>query len=162
MKLTSLVALTMALAIVAPVRAETITLDAAGIQADAPKDWKTKKDADSMTFDAPDGSVSAVFQLLPAKSEEEAIKAVEDSLDKALGKVKWGDKATSKEKINGLDAEIWNGTAKDGALQVEAIYLTTADGKQVGLYWFDTPESEKKFKADEDTIWKSIKPIEKK
>ena len=162
MKITSLLALTAALAFAAPTIAETVTVESAGIQFDSPKDWKVKKEGESVTVDSADGGVSIVFQILPGKAQDAAVKAIEDSLDKAIGKVKWGEKATSKEKVNGMDAEIWNGTAKEGKLQVEAIYLESPADKTVGIYWFDTPESEAKNKADADSLWKSIKPLEKK
>ena len=58
-------------------------------------------------------------------------------LDQAIGKVAWGKKGV-KEKVGELDAEIWNGTAKEGKLQVEAIYADVPGDKTVGIYWFDT------------------------
>ena len=144
-----------------PAFADTITYDAAGVQIDAPAGWTVTKSADGISLDAPGKDVSIVFMHIPGKTPEKAIAAVEAELDKAVGKVAWGEKPT-KEKLNGMDAEIWAGTAKDGKLQVEAAYLDTPNDQVLGVYWFDTPESETKYKKDTDQIIQGIKPIEKK
>lgn len=134
--------------------AEVQSFDDVGLTVDVPAGWKHSKGEGSYTVDAPEG-MSIVFVALPDKDQAKAIATIEGALDAKVGTVKWEDKP-DKEPINGMQAETWEGTAKDGALQVEAIYLEVGD-KTVGIYWFDTKETEAKYKAQIDQIMKGLK-----
>lgn len=140
--------------LITPAFAETATYEAGGITMDVPAGWKVKT-GNTLTLDSADGGVSVVFMALPEKGADKAAAAVEKALEGAVGKIAWEDEP-EKEKVNGIDAEVWEGTGKEGKLQVEAIYMDTGD-KEVAVYWFDTKESDAKYKADTDVIWKSIK-----
>lgn len=148
-----------ALALTVPVHAETVTFDAGGITVDVPAGWKAKNDK-ALTVESPDGNVTVGFIALPEKGADKASAAVEKVLEQYTGKVTWEDKP-EKEKVNDIDAEVWDGTAKEGKLQVEAIYLDTGD-KEVAVYWYDTKESEAKYKKETDALYKSIKKVAKK
>jgi hypothetical protein len=101
--------------------------------------------------------MAIVFLVLPQADAEKTIATIEGELDKAVGKIKWGKKGV-KDKVGGMDAEIWNGTAQDEKLQVEAIYCDLpGDKDSLAIFWFDTPESEKKFEKEIDLIVKGIK-----
>lgn len=161
MRIVSGLLLAAALVCPLPVLAESIAYDTASIEIAVPANWKSSRDAATVTIEAPDKAMSVVFRALPSKNQDKAIAEVEEALDKAVGKVKWNEKP-AKEKWGGMEAEVWNGTAKDGKLQVEATYLESTPDQTVGIYWFDTPESEEKYKADIDFIVKGIKPLTKK
>lgn len=134
--------------------AEVASLDDVGLSVDVPAGWKLGKSGAATSIDAPEG-MSIVFVGLPDKDQAKAVATIEKALDEKVGKVAWEDKP-DKEPINGMTAETWEGTAKDGALQIEAIYLEVGD-KTVGIYWFDTKETEAKYKAQIDQIMKSLK-----
>ncbi len=134
--------------------AATVMLEDAKLEIPVPEGWTSEKEAAVAVLTAPDKAMAIVLVSLPAEKADKAFEALEDKLDKAVGKVKW-DKKGTKDKLAGVDVEIWNGTAKDGSLQVEAIYMDIGE-KTVGIYWFDSPESEKKYAKDIDTICKGM------
>lgn len=138
--------------------AASFPFTAANIEATAPDGWKTSSEGDTATFTAPDGTLSVVFTLLPKGAEDKAAEIIEKELDKSIGKVAWAEKPT-KEKINDLDWETWEGTAKEGKMVVEANYITGASDRELALFWFSTPEADKKYKAEIDSITKSVKKI---
>lgn len=138
--------------------AATTPFTAAKIEISSPDGWKSNVDGDTTTYTAPDGLLSVVFTLLPKGAEDKAAEIIEKELDKSIGKVAWKDKPT-KEKLNELDWETWEGTAKDGKMVVEANYVTGSTDRTVAIYWFSTPEADKKYEKEIDTIVKGIKPI---
>lgn len=137
--------------------AEAISFDAAGLEVMVPAGWNMAKDGATMSITAPDKEMAIVFLVLPQAAADKAIEAIEKELDKAVGKIKW-DKTATKDKIGGMEAEVWEGTAQDGKLQVEAIYVDLpGDKNTLGIFWFDTPESEKKYAKEIEVIVKGIK-----
>jgi hypothetical protein len=150
------IALALTFALAAPVAAEIVTYEKAGISVDVPAGWKAKN-GDTLTVTSADDQVSAVFVALPEKGADKATAMVEKALEGAVGKIAWEDKP-DKEDVNGIGVEVWDGTAKEGKLQIEAIYGDTGD-KEFAVYWFDTKESEAKYKKDTDTLYKSIKKV---
>ena len=152
MKLTT--ALALALAFAAPVIADVVPFDEGGLNIEVPTGWKSSKSGGAFVIDAP-ADMSIVFLPLPDKDQAKAVAAVEKALDDKVGKVTWEDKP-EKEKINDMDAEIWEGTAKEGKRQIEATYLEVGD-KTVAVYWFDTKETEEKYKKEIEQIVKGTK-----
>ena len=138
--------------------AASFPFTAANVEATAPDGWKSGQDGDTVTFTAPDGLMSVVLTLLPKGAEDKAAEVIEKELDKSIGKVAWKEKPT-KEKINDLDFEIWEGTAKEGKMVVEANYITGASDRELAVFWFSTPEADKKYEKEIDGIVKSIKKI---
>lgn len=155
MKKFAILSLTLALLAAAPVRAEVVAYDEGGLNVDVPAGWKHEKKDGALSIEPAAGGMAVVFLALPEKDQAKAVEAVEKALDAKVGKIDWEDKP-EKEKINDMDAEIWEGTGKDGKLQVEATYLEAGD-KTVAIYWFDTKESEKKYEKDIDAIVKGLK-----
>lgn len=157
--------LVMALCCLVPSQLAATTLTHAGAQVEitVPDTWKSNQDGDVITITAPDDAMSLVFMILNPKEADKALEEVDNELEKTIGTIKWDNEGNSKpEEINGMKGEFWGGTAKEGKFQVECYSLDTPSGKKLGVYWFDTPESEKKYEKDIETIVKGLKPMAKK
>ena len=137
--------------------AATFPFAAAQVEIASPDGWNTSQEGDAVTFTSPDKEMTVVFQLLPAGVETKTIEAIDKELDKAIGDVAWSDKPT-EEKINGMDVEIHTGTAKEGKIVVEANYIDTPAERMLAAYWFSTPEADKKYEKEIETIVKGLKP----
>jgi predicted Zn-dependent protease len=139
---------------------EVLTHPEAQVQITVPDQWKQVQKEDVLEIYSPGDEMAVVFMILAPKEAEKALDQVDKELEKKLGEIKWENNGDSKpEEINGMKGEIWNGTAKEGKFQVECITLDTPSGKILGIYWFDTPESEVKFQKDIVTIVKGLKPV---
>ena len=150
-------ALLLVVALAAPALAAVIPYAPAGVEIAVPDKWKSETKGEVVSVTAPDGEMAIVFYVLPAGTPDKVFEDLDKKIEAGTGKIKWEDKPT-KDKINGMETEIWNGTAKDGKMQVEALYLESPNGKNLGIYWFDTPESEKKYAKEIDQIVKGLKP----
>lgn len=143
--------------------AEVLTHEGAQIEITVPDNWKQTPEENVLKIMSPDGEMGVTFMVLAQSEADKAFAEVDAALEKALGDIKWENDGKSKpEEINGMKGEIWEGTAKEGKLQVECISLDTPSDKNLGIYWFDTPESEKKYEKDIDIIVNGLKPITKK
>lgn len=152
------VGLAVALTLAANLSAATFQFKDAKVEISSPDTWKSAQEGDEVTFTSPDGEMAVVFLLLPAGIEGKAAEYLDKELDKAIGKVQWGEKPQN-ETINDMKFEIWEGSAKDGAMSVDAVYIDTPADRTLAGFWFSTKEAEKKFEADVLTIVKGIKPL---
>jgi hypothetical protein len=141
-----------------PALAANFQFSAAKVEITSPEGWKSSQEGDVVTIGAPDDSISVVFMVLPEGLEDKAIEEIEKNLEKAIGKVAWKEKPTHEE-VNGMPSEIWEGTAKEGKMVVEAMYTNTPADKSLGVYWFSTPEADKKYEKEIETIVKGLKPM---
>ena len=158
--LTALLACTLFVATAAPTIAASFTHTEAGVEIAVPDGWKSESKDGALTLSAADGTMAVVFVVYPGDFTDKMIAEVEKRMEAGTGKITWEDKP-DKEEVNGLEAEFWEGTAKDGKLQVEAGYIDTPKDNTLAYYWFDTEESETKHRKDIDTIMKGIKPLTK-
>ncbi len=140
--------------------ADVLVHPEAQIEITVPDKWTKDAEGDVLKIKAPDGEMGVAFTVLAAEQADKALETIDAELEKALGAIKWENegKATA-EKINEMPCEIWNGTAQEGKLQIECIVVDCPSGKNLAIYWFDTPESEKKYEADIDVIVKGLKPV---
>ena len=138
--------------------ATTITHKEAQVEIAVPDGWKSAQEDDMMSLTAPDDSIVVVFLVMPGETSDKTLEGIEKHLEKSTGKIAWDEKP-KEDKVNGMDAEIWGGTAKDGKVQVEAVYVDTPSGKNLAIYWVSTPESEAKYTKDIDLIVKGLKPL---
>lgn len=152
------VGLLIALTLAANLQAATFQFKDAKVEISSPDTWKSAQEGDEVTFTAPDGEMAVVFLLLPAGLEGKASEYLDKELDKAIGKVTWGEKP-AEETINDMKFEIWEGKAKDGAMAVDAVYIDTPADRTLAGFWFSTADAEKKYEADVLTIIKGIKPL---
>lgn len=140
--------------------AEVLTHPEAKIEITVPDTWKQSQDGNMLKVETADGEMAILFMVLEQAEKDKVLEAIDKSLEAKLGEIKWENDGNSKpEEINGMKGEIWNGTAKEGKFQVECISLDTPSDKNLGIYWFDTPESEKKYAKDIETIVKGLKPL---
>ena len=140
--------------------AEVLTHPGAQIEITVPDKWTQTQEGEMLTVTAPDGEMAIMFMVLEQAEKDKVLEAIDKSLEAKLGEIKWENEGNSKpEEINGMKGDIWNGTAKEGKFQVECISLDTPSDKNLGIYWFDTPESEKKYEKEIDLIVKGLKPI---
>ena len=140
--------------------AEVLTHEGAKIEINLPDKWTQAPDGNMMVVTAPDGDMSIMFMVLEQSEKDKVLEAIDKALEAKVGEIKWENDGNSKpEEINGMKGEIWNGTAKEGKFQVECISLDTPSDKNLGIYWFDTPESEKKYQKEIDLIVKGLKPM---
>ncbi|MBF0547762.1 MAG: hypothetical protein HQM08_25215 [Candidatus Riflebacteria bacterium] len=142
------------------VSAEVITHQEGQIQITVPDTWKKTEEANYIKIEAPDKEMTVCFIILSPEQADKILDTVDNKLEEFLGGIKWENDGKPKaDEINGMKGEIWNGTAKEGKFQVECIVLNTPSNKKLCYYWFDTPESEKKYEKDIETIVKGLKPI---
>jgi predicted Zn-dependent protease len=138
--------------------AETVVHQGAKVEISLPDGWKSQQDGDAMNVASPDGELMIVFVVLDSADAEKGFELIDKKLEESTGAIEWEEKP-SNDKINGMDCEIWNGTAKDGTLHIEAVYIDTPADKSLGVYWFSTTESEAKFQKEIDLVVKGLKPV---
>ena len=135
----------------------------AQVEITVPENWTQEAKDGKLTISAPDKTMSVVFFAVTGSSDSADFDKIDESIEKDIGKVAWlRDSKGEPWENNGMKGEVYNGTAKDGTLQVECIWLVSAPEKHVYIYWFDNPASEKKYTAEIDTIVKGLKPLAKK
>jgi predicted Zn-dependent protease len=150
----------MALLVPGMVWAEVLTHAGAQVEITVPDKWKQASDEDSLTITSPDDAMAVVFTVLDSNEADKAFDAIDKELEKALGEIKWqNDGKPSEEKINGMTAWEWNGSAKEGKMFVDCLSIDTPADKTLGVYWFTAAEFEKKYEADVETIVKGLKPV---
>ncbi|MBF0409620.1 MAG: hypothetical protein HQM10_19930 [Candidatus Riflebacteria bacterium] len=144
------------------VAAAVVPLADANVEITVPDGWSQESKEAAVVIASPDKTMSVVFLAIPGDSDGKTFDAVDKAVEKELGTVKWEkDGEGVPEEINGMKGEIYNGTAKEGKIQVECIWLESAPGKNLYIYWFDTADSEKKYQKDIDVIVKGLKPMAK-
>ncbi len=140
--------------------ANVLTHEAAQVEIAIPANWTQSADGDVMTIESPDKEMAVVFMILNPKTADKALEELDATLEKTIGEITWNDEGAAKtEEINGMSCDVWVGVAEKSKVQVECISLDTPSGKKLGIYWLDTPESEKKFAADIETIMQGLKPV---
>ncbi|MFZ5949865.1 MAG: hypothetical protein ACOYXC_04130 [Candidatus Rifleibacteriota bacterium] len=143
--------------------ADVLVHEGAQVEITIPENWARNVEGDGMTVVAPNEEMSIAFMILDADKADKVLEQIDASVDKEIGKVAWENNGESKpENINGMEGENWYGTAQGGKIQVECIVLDAPTGKKLVLYWFDTPESEKKYEAEIGMIVRGLKPVAKK
>lgn len=147
-------------AVFAEFASNVLTHEDAQIQITVPTSWTQEPEGDVMTITSPDKEMAVVFMILHPKDKDKVLEEMDASLEKSVGEITWENDGNAKaEEINGMKCDEWIGVAKSG-VQVDCIALDTPSGKVLGIYWLDTPESEKKFAAEIETIVRGLKPIE--
>jgi hypothetical protein len=145
--------------IAAPLTAGTFQFKKAQVEITSPEGWKSAESEGSVTFTAPDDSIACVFLAVPAKNFEEAAKLLDKEAEKGVGEIDWEEKPENIE-INGMATELWDGTAKEGKMVVEAAYMDTPSGEQIlCLYWFSAKDAATKHEKAIDEMVKGIKPM---
>ncbi|MBF0500274.1 MAG: hypothetical protein HQM09_09080 [Candidatus Riflebacteria bacterium] len=140
--------------------ATTLTHAKAKVEITVPDTWKSAQDGDVMTLSAPDDSMSVVFMIMDSAAADKAFESIDKDLEKNLGPITWAnDGKAIDEKINDMPTSEWNGKTKDGKMMVDCLSIDTPSDKALGVYWFSTEESEKKYEADIATIVKGLKPL---
>lgn len=139
---------------------EVLTHPEAQVEITVPDSWKQAPEGNVLKITAPDESMAVVFMVLSPSETDKALAEVDAELEKAIGEITWENEGNATDtEVNGMQGDLWNGTAKEGKFQVECIALNTPSGKTLGIYWFDTPESEVKYEKDIDTIVNGLKPV---
>ncbi|MBF0499323.1 MAG: hypothetical protein HQM09_04285 [Candidatus Riflebacteria bacterium] len=142
------------------VAAAVVPLADAQVEITIPDGWTQDTKDNVVSIAAPDKTMSVAFFSISGDSDSKAFDVVDKAVEKTVGAVKWEkDGKGVPEEINGMKGETYEGTAKDGKLQVECIWLATAPGKNLYIYWFDTVDSEKKYQKEIDVIVKGLKPL---
>ncbi|MBF0542868.1 MAG: hypothetical protein HQM08_00470 [Candidatus Riflebacteria bacterium] len=162
MKHFSLLVLALVLACAFPVQVAATTLTHSGAQVEitVPDGWKSNQEADVIKIAAPDDSMAVVFTVVAEEKADKAFDAIEKALEKSVGQILYdNDGKPIEEKINGMPTWEWDGATKDGKLKVYSLSIETPSGKTLVVYWFGTPESEKKYEADIKTIAQGLKPL---
>jgi hypothetical protein len=160
----SLTVLFIALALVAaPVTAGTFQFKKAGVEITSPEGWKSEEADGTVTIGAADGSIAVVFILLPAKDFSEAVKLLDKEAEKGVGgDIAWEEKPENLD-LNGMKTEWWEGTAKEGAVVVEAAYIDTPSEEHVlAAYWFAAKDAYAKHDKAVEEMVKGIKPTAEK
>jgi hypothetical protein len=156
--LTRFAVVALALALVGAAHAASFKFETAKVEITSPEGWNSSQEGDVVKIATPDNSMAVVFMILPEGLEDKAIEEIEKSLAKEIGDVAWKEKP-QHEEINGMAAEIWEGSAKEGKLGVDAVYINTPADKSLGIYWFSAPEAAQKYDKDIETIIKGLKPL---
>lgn len=158
----NLIALAIAATIPMSVQAGRKVVDeTAQIQIEVPDSWKESRDANSLTIETADEAVAMVFRTLEADAADGVIKAIDSELEKSLGKLAWENEGKGKEiDINGMKGKEWDGTAKEGQVIVACLALDTPASKILAIYYFATPESDKKYAEEIGSVIKGLKPLE--
>jgi hypothetical protein len=140
-------------------QADVVTHAGAKVQIDIPSGWKQEQKANSMVITAPDGNMSVVFVVLEGDEVDAAFEAMDKQVEKEFGPVTWAkDGEAVHEDINGMETDEWNGTAKDGALQVDVLAINTPADKALAVYWFTDTASAKKYEPALKQIVRGLKP----
>ncbi|MBF0408747.1 MAG: hypothetical protein HQM10_15475 [Candidatus Riflebacteria bacterium] len=142
------------------VSAKTLTHEAGKVEITIPDGWKEVASEDSLTVTSPDDSLAVVFSMFEAKEADKCFDNIDKELEKALGEIKWENDGKAKvTDCNGMPCSEWSGTAKDGKMFVDCDSIDTPADKTLGIYYFSTEESLKKFEKDLDALVRGIKPL---
>jgi hypothetical protein len=141
--------------------AENLSYEAAQVQIQVPDGWKQEPSENSLTVTAPDSTMTVVFSVLEAQNINDAISSIDSEVEKAVGKIAWKNEGKGQDlTINGMEGKEFVGTANEGAIVVDEIVLDTPAKKVLAIYWFSTPEADKKYAEEIKMIVQGIQPME--
>lgn len=152
--------LALTLALVAPAFAGTFKFDKAQVELTSPEGWKSGEENGVVSMNSPDDSIEVIFLVLPGENREAASEALDAEIEKVVGEVTWPESGKEGE-INGMSVEHWEGSAKEGALEVTATYIDTPAEETLVVYYAASPEAGEKFAKDLEALVNAIKPITK-
>jgi len=130
----------------------------AGIQMEIPAGWKAEPDGETLTITAPDSSISIVFWALGETSFDDAIKALDQELDKVLKHVKVTEPA-KEDTLNGMRTVGESGTAEVDGVKLEWSLDLVKARKPVIVLAFAAPDAMEKHADQLVKFLKSIKRI---
>ncbi len=121
-----------------------VTAEGDGMRAEV----KGDTDADNLTID---------FELVKADDLEKSLVEAEKWITKELGVIK--SEKTAEIELNGMKTYVEDFTAQEGKMAVSIALILTPANKFLCLYYFATPEAEKKHEKVITGIIQSIKPL---
>jgi predicted Zn-dependent protease len=140
--------------------AEVRNHDKAKVSIDVPTGWKIDAGEDHMTIMDPKEEVAFFMMVMEADDLDEAAKALDSEVNKAVKSVKW-EGEPSELKLNGMDAIAVEGAGKiDGqAVDLGVLIVVTPAHKALLVLGAVESSKSKAHEKDVEKLLNSIKPL---
>lgn len=137
---------------------QVVTMPEAGIQFQLPRNWKSKRDADSIVVSTADESLQVVFFIPESDTFDTTLRALDKELGRTIKKVQTTEKDTS-DTLNGMRHFSTGGTGEVNGDKIEwGVDILDAKRPVIALFFAD-PGAFDDFSRQVDQFIESIKRI---
>lgn len=137
---------------------QVVTMPEAGVQFQLPRNWKSKRDADSIVVSTADESLQVVFFIPESDTFDTTLRALDKELGRTIQKVQTTEKDTS-DTLNGMRHFSTGGTGEVDGSKIEwGVDILDAKKPVIALFFAD-PGAFDDYSRQVDQFVESIKRI---